>query len=174
MTTRASEREPEIEAGPRRALQWGAGLMVLGLGLVGVARPDEGAVIAVAGVAITVFGIHRFGRLGPVDRELEAREEASGAAARVTGSDTLWMSGLAVAAGAALLASTYFTRDPSGNRALLAVGMIIAGALRALVARGNRQRRERIAARAEKRAEAADGPHETPPKRPRRARRKGE
>lgn len=141
-----AEPEPAIEAGPRRALMWGGGLLVAGLGLVGVGQPDEGSVIAVAGAAITVYGIHRFGRLGPIDQALEAREEASGAAARGATSDALWMGGLAVAAGVAVLASGYFfAREPSGSRVLLAAATILAGGFRVLMSHADRQRAERLA-----------------------------
>src|SRR5712672_374280 len=59
-----AEKAPSIDQGPRRALGWGAALLVLGLAMVGVGAGDEGAVVVLAGLALMVFGIHTFGRLG--------------------------------------------------------------------------------------------------------------
>src|SRR4051812_45263889 len=103
MASAFAETTPPIEQAPRRALLWGAGLLVLGLAAVGVGQADEGAALAPAGLLITIFGIHRFGRLGPDD---PAPKEAPGvtapvdfAAVRAGAVDAIWMGGLAVLAG---------------------------------------------------------------------------
>ncbi len=52
----------------RRALRWGAGLLLLGLALVGAGPSDVGAGLTVVGLAVLIYGIHGFGRLGPDGR----------------------------------------------------------------------------------------------------------
>lgn len=68
-----AETMSPLEKAPRRALLWGAGLLVLGLATVGVGREDEGAVLTLVGLVVTLFGIHKFGRLGPDDAAETAR-----------------------------------------------------------------------------------------------------
>jgi hypothetical protein len=76
MASAFAETTPPIEQTPRRALLWGAGLLVLGLAAVGVGQADEGAPLALAGLLITIYGIHRFGRLGPEDPATERYDVA--------------------------------------------------------------------------------------------------
>jgi hypothetical protein len=133
MATAASPIAPSFERGPRRSLFWGGGLMVLGLALVGVGAPDEGAVISLLGLFLTIYGIHTFGRLG---EEGAPPDEASLARARA--SDQMWRGGLAFLAGAAVTASGYVAASGGGS-AVLAYGAILGGAIqffRGLAARG--------------------------------------
>src|SRR5690349_179035 len=114
MASAFAETTTPIEKEPRRALLWGAGLLVLGLAAVGVGQPDEGAALALAGLFITIFGIHRFGRLGPDDaspagasRATERPAAVDFAAARSAAVDAIWTGGLAALAGAVVTLGSY-------------------------------------------------------------------
>jgi hypothetical protein len=50
---------------PRRALVAAGSFLVLGLALVSTGSSDEGALVTLTGLALAIYGIHRFGRLGP-------------------------------------------------------------------------------------------------------------
>jgi hypothetical protein len=62
----------------RKMLLGGAGLLVLGLALVGVGQGTMGSVPVLAGLVTTIAAIHVYGRLGPdeVRPEEAAVEEA--------------------------------------------------------------------------------------------------
>jgi hypothetical protein len=101
-----------MEQSTRRALRWGGGLLVLGLGAVGVGAPAQGGPVALAGLLATIYAIHRFGRLGPDD----------GAALDPTGyaaTDVMWLGGLALVAGVAFVVGG---GDGPGAYAVLAGG----------------------------------------------------
>jgi hypothetical protein len=59
----------------RRALGWGVGILLLGLGLVGVGEATAGTVPVLAGLLATIGAIHIYGRLGPAEAEAAARSE---------------------------------------------------------------------------------------------------
>lgn len=109
MTGAATEKaangpKPEAaEAGPRRTLAWGGAALTLGLAIVGVGSPAEGGPVALAGLLIVIYGIHRFGRLGPDD--IDPGE----AYATSLASDAI------VAGAAALLAGTAFVVGAAGT-----------------------------------------------------------
>lgn len=56
------------ERSQRRALGAGAGLLLLGLAMVGVGESDAGAGVTLVGLLVVIYGIHTFGRLGPDER----------------------------------------------------------------------------------------------------------
>jgi hypothetical protein len=162
-----------IEASPRRTLQWGGGLLVVGLAAVGVGAADEGSALALGGLLLTIYGIHRYGRLGPDEPEPEAKAALDRAAAI----NAMWAGGLVVIAGLAVTLGSYlFTPGASGSstRFLLAYGAILGGGARLFTgytAWAAAQAKLAKAARAEK-----DRPS-TPPEaaaepRPKRRRRK--
>lgn len=94
----ASALEPA--RGPRRALAGGAAALMIGLAAVGVGATEEGGVVALAGLLVTIYGIHRCGRLGPDD----PTEVTSDVEARVgAAADATWIGGLVLVAGAAFL-----------------------------------------------------------------------
>jgi hypothetical protein len=59
--------------GPRRALLAGSSLLLVGLAMVGVDSSTEGAALTLLGILILIYGIHRFGRLGPDEAALRGR-----------------------------------------------------------------------------------------------------
>jgi hypothetical protein len=131
------------ERTPRRALGWGAGLLVLGLGIVGVGGSDEGAPVALAGLLVTIYAIHRLGRLGPDDPAPGDAGEGPPAAV-----DAIWTGGLAAFAGLAVLVGGLFAEAPGGGRPLLAYVTLLGGAVRVLQGVQARARARQEAARA--------------------------
>jgi hypothetical protein len=139
----AVERIPALEEGPRNTLLfWGAGVLLLGLALVGVGGGPEGAPLALAGLFNVIYGIHTFGRLGPDDGE--------GNPALVKAQTVAWTGGLTALAGALVLIDHQFgwsgAAKAGSTWALFACAVLGVGALR--LARGMRALRE---ARVEKR-----------------------
>lgn len=67
--TLSQTNAPETNA--RGTLTGGIACLALGIALVGVGADHEGAVLVLAGMALTIFGLHSFGRLGPL-RPLDA------------------------------------------------------------------------------------------------------
>jgi hypothetical protein len=55
------------ERAPRQTLLLGAGLLLVGLAIVGTGSGGMGSVVALAGLAAIIYGIHAFGRLGAED-----------------------------------------------------------------------------------------------------------
>lgn len=90
-----------IEAGPRRALTWGGAALTLGLAIVGVGSPAEGGPIALAGLLITIYGIHRFGRLGPDDLDPSEPPASAMATDAIVGGVAALVAGAAFLVGAA-------------------------------------------------------------------------
>ena len=134
MAVAFTDRERPLEQRPRRALLWGGGLLALGLAAVGVGQPDEGAVLALAGLLVTIYGIHCFGRLGPDDpRELAAPD--SDRRGRAAPLDTMWTGALALVAGLVVVVGSYFEPRSVGGgggigRFLVAYGAVLGGAAR--------------------------------------------
>jgi hypothetical protein len=93
--SRAATRAPD--ASPRQALVRGAGALILGLAIVGTGHPAEGGPVALAGLLLTIYGIHRFGRLGPDDLEPESPELAAATDATFGGLAALVAGGAFVA-----------------------------------------------------------------------------
>jgi hypothetical protein len=122
---------------PRETLAWGAAILVLGIALVGVGVDKAGAAPVLAGLLLTIFGIHTYGRLGP---------EGDAAEARGLGSTNVWRGGLVAVAGAAVVAGA----APEGIAAVTAYGAILAGGL--VLAQGWRSRaaEKEVASRAAK------------------------
>src|SRR5689334_20901041 len=56
-----------LEESARRTLAWGAGSLILGLAVVGAGSDDLGMLPVLAGLFLTIYGIHKYGRLGPED-----------------------------------------------------------------------------------------------------------
>ncbi len=73
--TAAADLLPPGERKARLTLLWGAGLLVLGLALVGVGQGTVGSFPVLAGLVTTIAAIHVYGRLGPADEVAE--EEAA-------------------------------------------------------------------------------------------------
>jgi len=55
------------ERAPRQTLLFGAGLLLVGLAIVGTGLGGMGSVVALVGLAAIIYGIHAFGRLGAED-----------------------------------------------------------------------------------------------------------
>ncbi|MFT3771192.1 MAG: hypothetical protein QM820_37735 [Minicystis sp.] len=157
-----------LEAIPRRTLAWGGGLLVLGLGAVGVGAADEGAVLALTGLWVTIYGIHSFGRLGPEEAEDEGRVGAAIDRARATGE--LWTGGGLLAMGLAVSLGTYLLGGT--GRFWLAYGAILGGLVRMVRGYGDLGKAQRQAARPAVDEAPADG--EQPRARRRRGRRRSE
>src|SRR5690348_8584547 len=109
MAATFAEKTSPVEQAPRRALLWGGGVLVAGLAAVGVGQPDEGAVLALCGLVVIIYGIHRFGRLGPDDPR--AREDGDPQGDAV---DTLWKAGLVLIVGLAITLGSYFEAGSAG------------------------------------------------------------
>ncbi|WP_437500269.1 hypothetical protein [Sorangium sp. So ce1099] len=62
----------EAEGRARGALGGGGLLLVAGLALVGVGPSDAGMALTLLALAMLIYGIHSFGRLGP-ERDERAR-----------------------------------------------------------------------------------------------------
>jgi hypothetical protein len=107
-----------IEVAARRTLQVGAGVLALGIAMVGVGADKEGATPVLAGLLLTILGIHTYGRLGP---EGEPADDPSATAAWVG----VWRGGLVAAAGAAVVAGG----SPEGTAALVAYAAILGGVI---------------------------------------------
>ena len=69
---RRREARSEAEGRARRALGGGGLLLVAGLALVGVGPSDAGMALTLLALALLIYGIHSFGRLGP-ERDERAR-----------------------------------------------------------------------------------------------------
>ncbi|WP_437827431.1 hypothetical protein [Sorangium sp. So ce1153] len=69
---RRREARSEAELRARRALGGGGLLLVAGLALVGVGPSDAGMALTLLALALLIYGIHSFGRLGP-ERDERAR-----------------------------------------------------------------------------------------------------
>jgi hypothetical protein len=121
---------------PRETLAWGAAILVLGIALVGVGVDKAGAAPVLAGLLLTIFGIHTYGRLGPDgDAAGEPSQALRGAAlAWGLGSTNVWRGGLVAVAGCAVVAGT----TPEGIAAVTSYGAILAGGL--VLVRGWRSR----------------------------------
>jgi hypothetical protein len=62
---RQKARARALEAArPRRALGAGAVTLCVGLAIVGVSESSLGAAVCLAGLLLTIYAIHSFGRLG--------------------------------------------------------------------------------------------------------------
>lgn len=148
MPSAFAERARSVEQAPRRALLWGAGLLVLGLAAVGVGQPDEGAVLSLCGLLVTIYGIHRFGRLGPDDPD--AGEDRPGETAPV---DTMWKGGLVLLVGLTITGGGYFEAGSTGGsgRFLLAYVAVLGGAVALASGWLDLQKVRRVQAKVEKR-----------------------
>jgi hypothetical protein len=112
-TAPALPGEP-LEKHARNALLSGAVLLVLGIAAVGVGYPTEGALPVVVGLALTVFAIHSYGRLGPEDLPSEEEDGAT----RALASTRIARGALAIAVAGAVTWGTYAAHD-GGERLLL-------------------------------------------------------
>lgn len=102
-----------LEKHARNALLSGAVLLVLGIAAVGVGYPTEGGLPVVVGLALTIFAIHGYGRLGPED--LPSEEED---ATRALAGARISRGALAIAVAGAVTSGTYAAHD-GGERLLL-------------------------------------------------------
>ncbi|APR75068.1 Hypothetical protein A7982_00414 [Minicystis rosea] len=159
----------ELEALPRKSLGWGGGLLILGLGAVGVGASGEGAVLALAGLFLTIYGIHSFGRLGPEDLDL-TEDDARAAVARATAVHTAWTGGGVLVMGVAVALGTHVLGAKGSF--VLTYGAILAGIVQ--LARGYLQLQQSLRAPKPSRASASsdDEPEERAPKRRKAKRRK--
>ena len=122
--TAIADTRARLEAIPRRALGWGGGMLILGLGAVGVGASGEGAVLALAGLFLTIFGIHSFGRLGPED--LHAPEgDWQAVVSRAEAVNALWTGGGVLVMGLAVTLGTHVLGGT--GRFILAYGAILGG-----------------------------------------------
>jgi hypothetical protein len=126
------------EESARRTLGWGAGALILGLAVVGAGSDDLGVLPVLAGLLILVYGIHKYGRLGPEEELAHAAPVTEGApaersqspdpeAAQGTVWTAIWMGGLTAVAGLAVALGTV---GGSGVKLVLAYGAIAFGAIR--------------------------------------------
>lgn len=65
--TASSESAPPPER-PRRVLFGAAGVLIVGLALVGHSESELGKWVTLGGMIGCIYGIHTFGRLGPEPR----------------------------------------------------------------------------------------------------------
>jgi hypothetical protein len=123
----------ETSTGPaehsaRTTLLWGALILAAGLALVGVGSAEVGAIPVMAGLFLTIFGIHTYGRLGPEDGadtgEIDER-------ARAAAHGAIWQGGLTVLGGLVVTLSTYYAAESRGGAYVVAWGAMLAGAGRA-------------------------------------------
>ncbi|WP_437924218.1 hypothetical protein WMF37_35035 [Sorangium sp. So ce291] len=70
--TRRRGARSAAEGRARRTLGGGGLLLVAGLALVGVGPSDAGMALTLLALALLIYGIHSFGRLGP-ERDERAR-----------------------------------------------------------------------------------------------------
>ena len=68
----AAARERPREQTPRRVLIVGPAILLAGVAITGIEASDAGAVIALVGLLVTIYGVHAFGRLGPWGEPLDA------------------------------------------------------------------------------------------------------
>jgi hypothetical protein len=111
-------RTPDAETDARRTLRGGVATLAAGLALVGTGAEKEGAVPVLAGLLVTIFGIHTYGRLGPADT---ADEDGRRAAAMTQA----WRGGLVAVAGAAGVVGT----SPDGIATVIAYAALVGGGL---------------------------------------------
>src|SRR5579871_5059981 len=93
------------EQGARTSISWGAGVLVLGLALVGVGGEQVGAVAVLAGLLLTIYSIHTYGRLGPDEGDAPAGRSAS-PDTREAAWRNVWRGGLVALAGVVVAAGT--------------------------------------------------------------------
>jgi hypothetical protein len=74
---RRGGQRSEAERRARRALGGGGLLLLTGLALVGVGPSDAGMGLTVLALALLIYGIHSFGRLGPERHALDERAAPS-------------------------------------------------------------------------------------------------
>jgi hypothetical protein len=119
-----SSRLPSPADTTRRDLVSGAGLLILGLATVGTGASEAGAVIALIGALLTIWSIHRFGRLGPDDVEEADVDRAHAAAERkiANGAITLLV-------GATVAAATYTGTSVEKSYEVPGLAMVIGAAL---------------------------------------------
>jgi hypothetical protein len=127
-----------FEENARRTLGWGALVLVLGIGLVGVGYEQLGAVPVLAGLAMTILGIHVYGRLGPEEEAVAATVRGGAAdpeAIRATGMAQIGRGLMLLVPGVAVTIGSWFVaKGLGGGFYLIATGAFGAGAL--LVFRG--------------------------------------
>jgi hypothetical protein len=145
-----------MERSTRRALGLGGVLLVVGLAAVGAGAPSEGGPLALAGLLATIYGIHRFGRLGP--DEIDAGSSAD----RYAATDAMWVGALAIIAGLS------FVIGGGGGNGAYAV--LFAGAI--AFAWGSRANRGVSTAKPAQAEPAADDDEDRPKPARKRARRK--
>jgi len=112
------------ERSARTTLLWGAVVLASGIALVGVGSEDVGAVPVLAGLFLTILGIHTYGRLGPED----GAEPEGGVDPEARGA--LLQGGLTALAGVAVLLSTYYGAKADSGTYAVAAGAVLAGAAR--------------------------------------------
>jgi hypothetical protein len=140
---------PLSERSARNTLLFGGLILALGLGLVGVGADGVGAVPVLAGLLVTVFAIHNYGRLGPVEEAEPAGSPVAGQVAAAT--DRIWQGGLLFVAGLAMTISATLDARASGSASVLAYGAILGGGAWALSGRFALRDAKRIKAKVEKR-----------------------
>jgi len=133
------------EHSARTTLLWGALVLASGLALVGAGSDEVGAVPVLAGLFLTILGIHTYGRLGPEDGG-DAGDDADPAAR-----GALWQGGLTAFAGLAVTLGTYYGAKVGSSAQVVAWGAVLVGAGRAwmgLRAAGKASRRARSGGKA--------------------------
>jgi hypothetical protein len=114
------ESGSDVENNARSALLGSALVLVVGLLMVGVGRPTEGALAVVVGLGLTILSIHFYGRLGPD----EAASEDRAAVLRDLGRARIWRGGLVIAVGAAATWGAPAGVDGTERTLLLAVAVV--------------------------------------------------
>jgi hypothetical protein len=57
--------DADIERTPRRMIGAGGTLLMVALAIVGTTESDIGAWLGLGALVLVIYGLHRFGRLGP-------------------------------------------------------------------------------------------------------------
>jgi hypothetical protein len=117
------------ERAPRQTLLLGAGLLLVGLAIVGTGLGGMGSVVALVGLAAIIYGIHAFGRLGAEDLTPGSLEVVARSSTRVQ----LALGVIIAAVGLTVAIAGYLGLAPSGSIETAVIAFVAGGfwALRA-------------------------------------------
>jgi hypothetical protein len=62
-------QDADVERTPRRMIGAGGTLLMVALAIVGTTESDVGAWLGLGALVLVIYGLHRFGRLGPAASE---------------------------------------------------------------------------------------------------------
>ena len=120
------------ERAPRQTLLIGAGLLVVGLAIVGTGLGGMGSVVALVGLVAVIYGIHAFGRLGAEDLTPDSPDVVARSSATVR----LALGVLIALVGLTVAIAGYLGLAPAGSIETAVITFVAGGfwALRAAMA----------------------------------------